>query len=123
MVASSPVGAANVNANWVSADANYATPSNWDTAPIVPLNGIDTYDSASSGSVDSLTLGAGVGLTSSGQFSRPTTITVQAQNAKFISEHQSTLALGNSNIDRTSLMARKGFLGAGGASLSTSVSS
>ena len=46
-----------------------------------------------------------------------------ADDATLIAEDGATLALGATSIDRTDLIARKGFLGSGGATLTTTVTS
>ncbi len=48
---------------------------------------------------------------------------VSADNATLIAEDGATLALGAASIDRSDLIAQKGFLGAGGATLTTTATS
>ena len=125
-----------VNATWISGDGNYNTATNWDTDPIVPLNngvtydvvinggGTDvTFDIGAAGAVDSLSLGAGVSFITDNFGSDFSSAITTANDATFIAENQSSLNLGGGNLDRSSLIARKGFLGTGGSTLSTSATS
>jgi len=125
-----------VDATWLAGDGNYATAANWDTSPVVPLNGGLTYDSfingsgntivydtPLAGSVDSLNLGVGVEFIVDGASSAFTATHTFANDASLIAEDQGSLTLGLGNLDRSNLIARKGFLGSGGATVTTAVTS
>ncbi len=125
-----------LDANWIAGDGNYSTAANWDTAPDVPLNGGVTYDvfivgsgtdvtynAGAPGAVASLNPGAGVTFLTDLPFSVFSAGMTLANDATLIAEDQSHLNLGGGNLDRSSLIARMGFLGAGGAQLTTTVSS
>lgn len=135
LLALAPAGSLAVDASWIATDGSYDEASNWDIAA-VPLNdGVTydvtlsgsgnqvTYDTGLAGAVDSLSLGAGVTFVTDGAGSAYTTAVTVANDATLIAEDQSSLALGGGDLDRSSLIARKGFLGAGGATLTTGVTS
>ena len=125
-----------VTATWTAGDGQYDSASNWSTDPVVPLNngttydvvingsGTDvTFDTESSGGVDSLSLGSGVTFRTDLALSIFSAAITMANDATFLVEDQSTLNLGGGNLDRSSLIVGKGFQGTGGAMLTTSVSS
>lgn len=130
-----PASAAAVVATWIGGDGDYDDAFNWDVG-VVPLNngtsydvvingnGVDvTYDAPFPGAADSLSLGSGVTFLTDGagrSFSVGSTV---ANDASLIAEDKSVLVLGGGSLDRSDLIARKGFGGFGGASLSTTVSS
>ena len=123
-------------ATWISGDGDYTTAANWDTDPVVPLNNVITYDVVingngtdvtfnlgAAGAVDSLTLGSGVRFITDMVSSNFTIGSTTANDATIRAEDQSTIDLGSGNLDRSNLIARKGFAGSGGALLTTSVTS
>lgn len=125
-----------LDANWIVGDGSYGTATNWDTVPDVPLNGAVTsdvfiagngtdvtYDHGVFGAVDSLNLGTGVTFLTDLPFSIFTAGMTFANDTTLIAEDQSQVNLGGGNLDRSNLIARKGFLGAGGAQLTTTVTS
>lgn len=129
-----PASAGAVVANWTGTDGDYGDAANWDTNPLVPLNGgtsydvfiagsgnTVTYDEPLAGAVDSLDLGAGVTLLTDSVSSSFSAGMTQANDATLIAEDRSTLNLGGGDLDRSTLIARKGFLGTGGATLTTTV--
>ncbi|MGE3568444.1 MAG: hypothetical protein AB7J73_21130, partial [Gammaproteobacteria bacterium] len=134
-LASTPAPA--ITATWIGGDGSYTDASHWDTAPDVPLNGVGTvydvvingagidvsYVLAGAGTVDSLSLGAGTSFTASGLLASFQSLTTSANDATLVAEKQASLDLGGGNLDRSNLIARKGFLGSGGAVLTTGVTS